>query len=61
MRESRTLRAMCGGGWKRTYGAAVDLKHCIWRFGQGTEAVLGCNMLNQMTQLCRPASYIIGR
>jgi len=26
-----------------------------------TEALLACNILNQMTQLGRPASYAIGR
>jgi hypothetical protein len=29
--------------------------------GQATEAVLACNILNQMTQRGRPASYAIGR
>ena len=29
--------------------------------GQATEAVLACNLLNQMTQRGRPASYAIGR
>jgi IS5 family transposase len=29
--------------------------------GQGTEAVLACNILNQMTQRGRPASYAVGR
>ena len=29
--------------------------------GRGTEAVLACNILNQMTALDRPASYGIGR
>ncbi len=29
--------------------------------GQETEAVLACNILNQMTQLGRPASYAIPR
>ena len=29
--------------------------------GQGTEAVLACHILNQMTQRGRPASYAIGR
>ena len=29
--------------------------------GQETEAVLVCNILNQMTQLGMPASYVIGR
>jgi len=29
--------------------------------GQGTEAVVACNILNQMTQRGRPASYAIGR
>ena len=29
--------------------------------GQWTEAVLACNILNQMTQRDRPASYAIGR
>ena len=29
--------------------------------GQGTEAVLACNILNQMTELGRPVSYGIGR
>jgi hypothetical protein len=28
--------------------------------GQGTEAILACNILNQMTQHGRPASYAIG-
>ena len=28
--------------------------------GQGSEAVLGCQILNRMTSLGRPASYIIG-
>jgi hypothetical protein len=31
------------------------------RAGQETEASLACNLLNQMTQLGRPASYAIGR
>jgi len=31
------------------------------RAGQETEALLACNLLNQMTQLGRPASYAIGR
>ena len=31
------------------------------RAGQGTEAVLACNILNQMTQRGRPVSYAIGR
>ena len=31
------------------------------RAGQETEAILACNILNQMTQLGRPASYAIGR
>ena len=29
--------------------------------GQGSEAVLGCEILNRMTALGRPASYRIGR
>ena len=29
--------------------------------GQGSEAVLGCEILNRMTDLGRPASYSIGR
>ncbi len=29
--------------------------------GQGSEAVLGCEILNRMTDLGRPASYRIGR
>ena len=29
--------------------------------GQRTEAVLACNILNQMTQRGRPVSYAIGR
>ena len=29
--------------------------------GQETEAILACHILNQMTQLGRPASYAIGR
>jgi len=29
--------------------------------GQGTEAVLACNLLNQMTQRRKPASYAVGR
>ena len=31
------------------------------RAGQETEVILACNILNQMTQLGRPASYAIGR
>ena len=31
------------------------------RAGQETEAILACNILNQMTQRGRPASYAIGR
>ena len=31
------------------------------RAGQETEAILACNILNQMTQHGRPASYAIGR
>ncbi len=29
--------------------------------GQGTEAVLACNLLNQMTARGKPVSYGIGR
>ena len=29
--------------------------------GRATEAVLACNVLNQMTDVSRPASYRIGR
>ena len=29
--------------------------------GQGCEVVLGCDILNRMTDLGRPASYSIGR
>ncbi len=29
--------------------------------GQGSEAVLGCEILNRMTDLGRPASHSIGR
>ena len=29
--------------------------------GQGSEAVLGCEILNRMTALGRPVSYRIGR
>ena len=29
--------------------------------GQGSEAVLGCEILNRMTEFGRPASYRIGR
>ena len=29
--------------------------------GQGSEAVLGCEILNRMTELGRPVSYRIGR
>ena len=29
--------------------------------GQGSEVVLGCEILNRMTALGRPASYRIGR
>ena len=31
------------------------------RFGQGREAVLGCEILNRMIELGRPVSYRIGR
>ena len=31
------------------------------RAGQETKTLLACNILNQMTQLGRPASYAIGR
>ena len=38
-----------------------DSLHARSPAGQGTEAVLACNILNQMTQRGRPASYAIGR
>ena len=31
------------------------------RAGQGGEAILASNILNQMTQLGRPTSYAVGR
>ena len=40
----------------------MDLDHeyaCL--SGQGSEVVLGCEILNRMTALGRPVSYRIGR
>jgi len=38
-----------------------DSLHARSPAGQGTKAVLACDILNQMTQRGRPASYAIGR
>ena len=63
--------------WKETadYHRQARVENAFFRFksiigdglrarspgGQGTEAVLACNILNQMTALGRPVSYGIGR
>jgi len=38
-----------------------DSLHARSPAGQGTGAILACNILNQMTQRGRPASYAVGR
>ena len=63
--------------WKKTsgYHRQARVENAFFRYksiigdglrarspaGQGTEAVLACNILNQMTALGRPVSYGIGR
>jgi hypothetical protein len=49
---------------ERLLPVQVDHRHGLRarsRPGQATEAVLACNILNQMTQRGRPVSYAIGR
>ena len=63
--------------WKKTsgYHRQSRVKHTFFRYtsiigaglrarspaGQGSEVVLGCEILNRMTELGRPVSYRIGR
>ncbi len=63
--------------WKKTsgYHRQARVENAFFRYksiigdglrarspaGQGSEAVLGCEILNRMTALGRPASYSIGR
>ena len=43
---------------RRSHGRLSALNGVVH---QGTESVVACNVLNQMTELGRPESYSIGR
>ena len=59
---------LCGAGGAGDVPAGTRYKSIIGDglrsrspAGQGSEVVLGCEILNRMTALGRPASYRIGR
>jgi len=76
-RTIRTVHAVGRRRWKKAsgYHRQARVEKAFFRYksiigdslharspaGQGTETVLACNILNQMTQRGRPASYAIGR
>ena len=76
-RTIKKVRAIGRRRWKKAsgYHRQARVENVFFRYksiigdglrarspaGQGTEAVLACNILNQMTQRGRPASYAIGR
>ena len=45
----------------RALSAQGEKRALVGNLTMPTEAILACNILNQMTQLGRPASYAIGR
>jgi IS5 family transposase len=76
-RMIKQVRAIGRRRWKKAsgYHRQARVENAFFRYksiigeslharspaGQETEAVLACNILNQMTQRGRPASYAIGR
>jgi hypothetical protein len=76
-RTIKKVRAIGRRRWKKAFGyhRQARVANVFFRYtsiigeglrarsptGQGTEAVLGCNILNQMTQRGRPASYAVAR
>ena len=76
-RTIKKVRAIGRRRWKKAsgYHRQARVENVFFRYksiigdglrarspaGQGTEAVLACNILNQMTQRGRPASYAVGR
>ena len=76
-RTIRNVHAVGRRRWKKAsgYHRQARVENAFFRYksiighglrarspaGQGTEAVLACNILNQMTQPGRPASHAIGR
>ena len=76
-RTIKKVRAIGRRRWKKAsgYHRQARVENVFFRYksiigdglrarspaGQGTEAVLACNILNQMTQRGRPASYAIER
>jgi IS5 family transposase len=76
-RTIKKVRAIGRRRWKKAsgYHRQARVENVFFRYksiigdglrarspaGQGTEAILACNLLNQMTQLGRPASYAVGR
>ena len=55
-RQSRMENALFR--YKSTIGDGLRARSLA---GQGSEVVLGCEILNRMTELGRPVSYRIGR
>jgi hypothetical protein len=76
-RTIRRVKLLGGRRWKKAarYHRQARVENAIFRYksiigdafrartaaGRQTEALLGCNILNHMTELGRPASYRIGR
>jgi IS5 family transposase len=76
-RTIKKVRAIGRRRWKKAsgYHRQARVENAFFRYksiigdglrarsqaGQGTEAVVACNILNQMTQRGRPASYAVGR
>lgn len=76
-RTIKTVKTIGRRRWKKApgYHQQARVENALFRYksiighglrarspaGQGTEAVLACNILNQMTGLGRPVSYSIGR
>ena len=76
-RTTEKVRAIGRRRWKKAsgYHRQARVENAFFRYksiigdglrarspaGQGTEAILACNLLNRMTQRGRPASYAVGR
>ena len=60
-RQGTTLRTGCENGLFRYKSIIGDGLRARSPAGQGSEAVLGCEILNRMIALGRPVSYRIGR
>ena len=59
-RRRATISKPGGNGFFRYKSIIGDGLRARTTAGQGTEAVLACNILNRLTEIGRPTSYRIG-